>query len=90
MSAPSGRGRVVCRFPVDILHRPEELEGLVDQVAAEVVQDPAAGPRPATSRQFPDPSGRHRSKRDSKGRTFAESPSAQLPERQVVGVPGRF
>ena len=49
---------------------------------------PPPSARAAVSRQFPKPSGRHHSKRDSKVRTSPRAPSREeLLERQEVGVP---
>ena len=60
------RSPAVVDLGVDVAHRAEQLQRLVDQVGAEVEQDPAALFRPCVSRQASARgSGRQRSKRDS-------------------------
>ena len=79
-----GAAAAVVDLAVDLGDGAEQLDGLVDQVGAEVEQQPAAScpRRPPRATPTPRSSGRQRSKRDSKRCTSPSSPSS-ISRRRV-------
>ena len=81
-------GAVVGRFPVAIRHGSEELDGLVDQVRAEVVEDAAAFGQDGGVAPVPEAFGPPPFKPRLKGADLAQAPSrTSFLQRQEVGVP---